>query len=70
MIEGNFLNQATGVDTNEITFPDIQGTVLEIAVQYMYHKVKHAKSLREPPQFEPPSHLLVEVLLAANYLGL
>ena len=70
MIEGNLLSNPSNADMNEISFPDISGKVLEIAIQYMYFRVKWAKSLKPPPEFHIPPSLLVEVLLAANYLGL
>ena len=65
MLEGNF-SESSG----EITFPDLQGAVLEKAVQYMYYKVRWASSSKPPPEFDVETDLLVDLLLAANYLGI
>lgn len=37
--------------SGEIKFPQIQGIVLEKVIQYLYYKVRHTNSARNPPNF-------------------
>lgn len=56
--------------SGEIKFPQIQGIVLEKVIQYLYHKVRHTNSARNPPNFviEPGIEFTCTLTCSPNLL--
>ena len=62
--------------SGEIKFPQIQGIVLEKVIQYLYYKVRHTNSARNPPNFliepgiysYPLAYSLFHLLTRAYYI--
>ncbi|KAJ4459791.1 putative RNA polymerase II transcription elongation factor Elongin/SIII [Paratrimastix pyriformis] len=56
-----------------ITFPEINGELLEIAIQYFYYRTRSAQRKARgdspPEQFNVPPQLGLQLLMVANYLN-
>ncbi|KAJ3445870.1 elongin-c [Anaeramoeba flamelloides] len=63
---GSFREKQTGV----IQLKNIRGEVLKYVVEYLKYKKKYQKSNKEIPQFDNPTEIALELLMAANFLEL
>ena len=62
---GNSLEQQQG----EMTFRDINGNVLERAIQYFYYKTKYIDNPNaEVPEFTIEPEIALDLLKASNFL--
>ncbi|KAJ1963721.1 elongin C [Dipsacomyces acuminosporus] len=70
----NMLDMSTGgfteALTNEITFPEIKGQILEKVCQYLFYKYRYADegSSERVPDFDFDVEMSLELLMAADYL--
>ncbi|KAI8982039.1 BTB/POZ protein [Mycotypha africana] len=53
---------------NVITFRDIKGAILEVVCRYLYFRWKYEGSTTEIPEFKIDTELVLEVLMAADFL--
>ena len=53
---------------NEIQFPNIRGEVLDKVVDYLHYSFKYSNNIRNAPKFEVKDDILLETLVAADYL--
>ena len=56
-------------EDNIITFPDIEGLVLEKVIEYLYYKQKYSKSKGQIPEYPIDPSVALELLVASNYLN-
>ncbi|KAF2189839.1 transcription elongation factor-like protein B polypeptide 1 [Zopfia rhizophila CBS 207.26] len=54
--------------TNRVTFHNINGVILEKVCEYLYYNQKHEES-KDVPDFDLPPELCLELIVAADYLG-
>ncbi|KAK2071892.1 hypothetical protein P8C59_006279 [Phyllachora maydis] len=65
MLRGNFAEAKTG----RCSFPEISGQVLEKVVDYFLYWYKN-RDKDDVPDMDIPVELCLEILMAADYLGL
>ncbi|KAI1337596.1 Skp1 family protein [Xylariaceae sp. FL0016] len=65
MLKGQFQEARTG----RCSFPEISGMVLEKVVEYFHYWYKN-RDQEEVPDMEIPVEMCLELLMAADYLGL
>lgn len=55
----------------KIAFPEIESKVLEKVIEYLEYNLQYrdAEENAEIPEFEIPTEMSLELLLAADYLG-
>jgi len=63
MLSGQFAESR-----GEVRFPEIAGIILEKVIQYLYYKVRYTNSSTKVPEFKMDPEIVLEVLMAANYL--
>ncbi|KAJ6251645.1 elongin-c [Anaeramoeba flamelloides] len=63
---GSFREKQTGV----IQLKNIRGEVLKYVVEYLKYKKQYQNSKKEIPQFDIPTEIALELLMAANFLEL
>ncbi|ODQ79843.1 hypothetical protein BABINDRAFT_36753 [Babjeviella inositovora NRRL Y-12698] len=54
--------------TNSIKLHEIHGTLLEKVVEYLYYNLKYQNRVEEVPEFNIPTSMALELLMAADYL--
>ncbi|KAJ1659529.1 elongin C [Dispira simplex] len=54
--------------TNEFTFRDIRGPILEKVCQYLYYKYKYDGLWTEIPEFPIEPEIALELLMTADFL--
>jgi transcription elongation factor B subunit 1 len=57
-------------ESRQIDFPNIRGPVLKRVVEYMHHNLVWRNLLDCAPRFPIEDEILVEVLVAADYLNI
>jgi hypothetical protein len=61
---GTFTEQELG----EIHFREISTPILEKVIQYFYYKLRYTNSTTEIPEFPIEPEIVLELLMAANFL--
>eukprot|EP00043_Microstomoeca_roanoka_P015159 m.151358 g.151358 ORF g.151358 m.151358 type:complete len:107 (+) comp16198_c1_seq1:40-360(+) len=55
-------------ERNEIALREIRGTILERVCIYLYYKKRYDKSKSDLPDFDIKPEIVLELLMAANFL--
>ncbi len=63
MLESSFAESS-----GEIRFNEISSPVLEKVVEYLQHKYRLSTGNKKGPAFEVPQEIVLELLIASNYL--
>lgn len=64
MLEGSFRESQEGI----ISFPEIQGYILEKVLKYMYYKAQYSHSTTRIPEFVIEPEVALELVIASKYL--
>ncbi|ODV62593.1 elongin C [Ascoidea rubescens DSM 1968] len=56
--------------SNQIQLPDIDSQLMDVIVEYMYYNLKYKDDPSKAPKFDIPIEMLLEVLVAADYLNI